>query len=188
MHRLNKNCSINLLHFKALLRLWWVSCLSDFFYVNNLLSVDLKDFGLRLSFSTISHLLQNDQVCGNTFAVWCHGNETLGMKKKHSTITWRFGARRAVFCWIFTYLNRQIFRLSVICITSFSSQGGTGDSSAFLMHHEVELWPSRKIKLIPNCHWEFTYAARRTHDLNYFQLLLRGHICSILFFTRDRVE
>lgn len=60
--------------------------------VNNLICVDLKGFGLELSFSKRSRLLQRWSRLWKCFAAWCCGNETLGTNKRHSTITWRFGA------------------------------------------------------------------------------------------------
>lgn len=71
------------------------------------------------------------------------------MKKKHSTIMWRFGAVLfcvLLFCWVFVCCpsrfdstNWQVFGLGVTCLRSATSQGGTGDSSAFLLHHKAEL-------------------------------------------------
>lgn len=53
--------------------------------------------------------------------------------------------------WVFPFkinLSEQVFRLGVTCIKSLTSQGGAGDSSAFWLHHEVELQVKRKLKTI----------------------------------------
>lgn len=67
------------------------------------------------------------------------------MNKQLSAITRRFAAVGAVFFLFGVHLTDSL-RVAVICLKSFTAQGGAGDAPAFLLHHEAELWVSRKLK------------------------------------------